>query len=162
MRSCCLIFDYDRDLARARAVAATKAARVQAPVSLDDWGHWQKLITDPPQLRASIDKALEHTSVTVVLIGERTAGLDYVTYAIERSIARENGLLGLFVHAIEDENGNVGQRGRIPYEAEARQKLPKGYAAHDWDPAKFREWVNDAATDWRAYARPEPLNKARA
>ena len=44
-----------------------------------------------------IDKQLEGTSVTVVLVGEKTCNSRWVKYEIKKSIERGNGLLGTHV-----------------------------------------------------------------
>lgn len=46
-------------------------------------------------------RKLEGTSVTVVLIGHKTASRRYVKYEIGQSLKRNNGLLGIFVHAMK-------------------------------------------------------------
>ena len=84
---------------------------------------------------------------------------DYVDYAIERSIDRQNGIVGFFIDDLADEDGKPGARGPVPYEAEAAEKLEAGgYQTHAWDRSRFSELVEEAATDWRRYARPKPLN----
>ncbi len=115
------------------------------------------------EIRRRVDEALAGTSVTVVFIGEKTAGLDYVDYAIERSIKRQNGILGLFVHEIEDEHGKTSAKGQVPYaEGSADEIESHGYATHDWDPGQFADWVEEAATEWKLFARPQPLNRPEA
>jgi hypothetical protein len=49
---------------------------------------------------------LERTTVTVVLIGEKTAKRPWVRYEIEQSIARQNGLLGIEIHHLKDKDGD--------------------------------------------------------
>ena len=160
MRHCFLIFDYDNDLARAKQVAECGVVDAIAPAGFDDGSHWNAAAKKGTEaLNSLIDKALEGTSATVVLIGEHTAHRDYVDYAIERSIDRQNGIVGIFIDDLTDENGKPGARGPVPYEAAAAEKLEAGgYQTHAWDRSKFSEWVEEAATEWRRYARPKPLN----
>ena len=33
------------------------------------------------------------------------------------------------------------------------------YDVHVWEHGKFEDWVEAAATEWKIYARPEPLTK---
>lgn len=42
-----------------------------------------------------IDKQMEGTSVTAVLIGEETLGRDFVQYEIEKSVERGNAIIGI-------------------------------------------------------------------
>ena len=53
-----------------------------------------------------IDKGLVGTSVTVVLVGAQTSQRKYVDYEIAQSIARGNGLLGIYISGIKDNKGN--------------------------------------------------------
>ena len=88
------------------------------------------------------------------------AALDNVEYAIEQSISRKNGIVGLFVHDIPDENGNTSTQGMVPYEAQAAEMLDAHYYdVHVWEHSKFEDWVEEAATEWKIYARPELLTK---
>lgn len=62
-----------------------------------------------------INKQLKGTSVTVVLVGDKTCSSRWVKYEIQKSIERGNGLLGVDVSKIKDLNGNTTERcGKIP------------------------------------------------
>ena len=51
-------------------------------------------------IKTWIDKQLEGTSVTCVLIGPQTNSSRWVKYEIDASAARGNGLLGIYIHQI--------------------------------------------------------------
>ena len=163
MRRCFFIFDYDNDLARAKQIDDLGLVQGSAPAGFDDATRWQESKNaGDDAVRKLIDDALSGTSATIVLIGENTANLDYVDYAIDRSIARNNGIVGFFVHDMPDESGRTSAQGGVPYEAAAAEKLDAHhYDTHDWDPGSFAERVEGAATEWTIYARPEPLIKFR-
>lgn len=55
-------------------------------------------------VKAWIDGELKDTSVTVVLIGKHTATRRWVKYEISESYKRGNGLLGIYIHGIKDQN----------------------------------------------------------
>ncbi|MEW6618810.1 MAG: TIR domain-containing protein [bacterium] len=75
-----------------------------------------------------IDKQLEGTSVTVVLIGSKTAEREYVQYEINKSWNRGNGLIGIYIHDLKDQNGNTDYKGADPF-----VKLGyKGIRTYDW------------------------------
>lgn len=57
-------------------------------------------------IRAWIDKQLDGTTVTVVLIGAKTDKSRWVRYEIEKSVKRGNGLLTLDISQIADLQGN--------------------------------------------------------
>ena len=170
MRRCFFVFDYDNDLWRANQITdlgIVHAAQITdvgivdgaAAAGFGDLLRWEEAKKKgSEEVRRLIEEALSGTSVTVVLIGEATAGLDYVNDAIEMSIRRNNGLLGIFVHELKDHEGGTSSRGKVPFEHEVAEKLDAGgYDTHDWDQEKFEEWVNLAATEWRNFARKMPV-----
>ena len=164
MRHCCFIFDYDNDLSRAHHVESRDLAVATAPAGFEDDADWKAATSKGEDaVNELIDNALLGTSVTVVLIGERTAERGYVDYAIEQSIKRQNGILGVFVHDVPDASGATAAKGRVPHEVEAAEKLEAhGYGTHDWDEGAFAAWIEEAATGWKAFARPVPLNRPGA
>jgi hypothetical protein len=63
-----------------------------------------------------IDRQLERTAVTAVLIGSQTALHPYVHYGIRRSYVRRNRLLGIWIDAIKDSGGGTSWRGCNPFD----------------------------------------------
>src|SRR5689334_5808476 len=63
-------------------------------------------------VKAWIDRELDGTGVTVVLIGEYTASRPFVRYEIEQSFKRGNGLLGVFIHRIKNSERRTSRKGR--------------------------------------------------
>ena len=86
-----------------------------------------------------IDSGLDGTSVTVVLIGAETANRTYVSYEIEKSVERGNGILGIRVNSIKDQDGKTESPGPIP---SALAKI--GAPVYDWQYGKLGEWVERA------------------
>jgi hypothetical protein len=80
------------------------------------------------EIKRLIRAKLNNTTVTVVLIGTETAYRSYVKYEVEQSIARKNGLLGVYIHNLKDKDGNTSARGPKP-------TVPTGidFPAYDWD-----------------------------
>jgi len=89
-----------------------------------------------------IDKQLNGTSVTVILVGAKTCTSQYVKYEIEASIKRGNGLLGIDISKIEDLQGNTSER---------CGKIPKGYSFYLWNTDdgynNMGDWIEKAAKD---------------
>ncbi len=163
-RRCFFIFEYENDWSRAKQVNDLALVGGTAPAGFDGAAAWKVASREGyAEVNRLIDEALPGASATIVLIGANTADLEYVDYAIEQSIKRQSGIVGVFVHDIPDENGQTSAKGRVPYEKEAAEKLEAhGYDTHDWDPDRFAEWVETAATEWKLFARPEPLTKPGA
>src|SRR5947208_12023575 len=100
-------FHYQRDLWRVNIVRNSTVVEGVAAAGFSDASLWEEAKRKgDAAIKSLIDKALDNTSVTVVLIGAQTASRKYVTYEIEQSIARGKGLLGVRIHNIKDKNGN--------------------------------------------------------
>jgi hypothetical protein len=89
-----------------------------------------------------IDNQLNGTSVTVVLVGEKTCASRWVKYEIEQSIARGNGLLGIDVSKIKDLRGNTTER---------CGQIPAGYKFYYWNNNdgynNMGTWIEEAARE---------------
>jgi hypothetical protein len=93
-------------------------------------------------VRAWIDKQLNGTSVTAVLVGAETCSSKWVKYEIEASKKRGNGLLGIDISQVENLAGRTTTRcGRIP----------AGYDFHLWFKGAGHKnvgaWIEKAARD---------------
>jgi hypothetical protein len=86
-----------------------------------------------------IDSGLEGTVVTVVLIGAETASRKYVSYEIEQSVARRNGIFGLRIDNIKDQFGMTDIQGSIPT-ALLRLKA----TVYRWEYGRLGQWVEAA------------------
>jgi MTH538 TIR-like domain (DUF1863) len=107
-----------------------------------DAAEWEEVkLKTPTEIRKWIDKQLNGTSVTVVLIGAETSTRTYVKYEIEQSIARGNGVIGVFIHNMKDVDSKTDTKGANP--------LPAGYAKYDWVNDDGRDnigdWIEKAA-----------------
>lgn len=99
-------------------------------------------------IKATINEGLKGTTVTVVLIGAQTYQRKYVKYEMERSEARGNGLLGVYVGNLIDQNGNTSTNGPNPFK---HVSLSKTYPTYYWfgdnGYTSFADWVEKAAVD---------------
>lgn len=150
-------FYYERDIWRAGVVRnswVTKPDREAA--GFWDKASWEEVKKKGEEaIRRWIDKQLEGTSVTAVLIGAETSGRKYVTYEIIKSHEKGNGLLGVYIHNIKDQDGDVDSRGKNPFddiyieEDGRRVYFPEMYPTYDWVYSKgydsFGNWVEEAA-----------------
>jgi hypothetical protein len=91
-------------------------------------------------IKAWIDKQLEGTTVTVVLVGARTDKSRWVAYEIEQSIARGNGLFTLDISQVRDLNSQTSTCCSL--------RVP-GYKHYQWHNDNGRQnlgdWVERAA-----------------
>jgi hypothetical protein len=79
-------------------------------------------------IKRMILRHLGNTTVTVVLIGTETADRPWVKYEIEESIKRKNGVLGIHIHQLKNQNGETstcGPKPAVPWDIE--------FPSYDWD-----------------------------
>lgn len=150
-------FHYERDAWRAGQVRnswVTKPDRETA--GFWDAAAWEEVKKKgEAAIRRWIDKHLEGTSVTVVLIGTETNNRKYVDYEIEQSRKRGNGLLGIYIHNLKDANGNRDTKGENPFnywytDVNGQKKYFSSiYSTYDWvnDDGynNLGKWVEKAA-----------------
>jgi len=138
-------FHYKRDIWRASQVRnswVTKPDREAA--GFWDAADWEKLKKrGDVAVKRWINKQLEGTSVTAVLIGAETYSRRWVRYEIARSFARGNGLLGIHIHKLENQDGKTDRKGYNPLDYlyfrvdEAKRKI----LIWEWD-SKTRKWCS--------------------
>lgn len=112
-----------------------------------------------------IDRQLDGTGVTIVLIGSQTAERKYVRYEIEESHRRGNGLFGIRIHKLENQHGKTGKRGHSPFvnittvieeqrmlglwTEKVRKSLSQIYPVYDWVEhggyQNISRWIDEAA-----------------
>jgi hypothetical protein len=109
-------FEYDNDVQRAMVVRKSAVTQGKETAGFIDAAEFEKLERQGDDaIKRWINQQLDRTTVTVVLVGLRTCGSRWVTYEIEQSKKRGNGLLGIDISKIEDFDGNTTERcGRIP------------------------------------------------
>ena len=140
-RSVFFSFHYQKDVWRVNQIRNLHIVTGCAAAGFQDGSLWEEAKKKgDAAVKKLIDDGLVGTSVTVVLIGAETANRKYVGYEIQQSIARGNGLLGIFIHNLKDQDGKTSIKGSVPA-ALVASKAP----VYDWDPAKFGEWVEAAA-----------------
>lgn len=136
-------FHYERDIWRATIIRNAGVVDASARAGWEDASLWEKAKKKgDPQIRRLIDRGLRCTSVTAVLIGAETASRRWVNYEIRKSIERGNGILGIRVDGIRDQNRRTSKRGAVP------ELLRVGsYGIYEWNRSSFGHWVERAALD---------------
>ena len=149
-------FDYDRDFWRASQVRncwMTKPERETAGfIDAASWeeGKWK----GKKVVQKWIDRELEGTYVTVVLIGYKTSSSELVNYEIKQSRLLGKGLFGIYIHNLKDQDGKTDLKGKNPFEnfcCEEKGKmkhLSQIYSTYDWVDNdgynNFADWVEKA------------------
>ena len=133
-------FHYQRDLWRVNVVRNSAMIDGSSVAGFHDGSLWEETAKKGDDaIRKLVDAGLEGTTVTVVLIGAETASRRYVSYEIEKSIARGNGLLGVRVNDIKDQHGRTDPSGAVP-----AALIEAGAPVYTWDYGRFGEWVEMA------------------
>jgi hypothetical protein len=134
-------FHYQKDIWRVNQVRNAHVVEGTAAAGFHDASLWEEARKKGDEaVKRLINKGLEGTSVTVVLIGSETSARKYVGYEIDKSVERGNGLLGIYIHNIKDPDGKTAVKGAVP----AKLK-DAGAPCYEWDKDRFGDWVEAAA-----------------
>lgn len=136
-------FKYKQDVSRAMVVRNSWITQGKEAAGFVDAAAFEELKRQGDNaIKNWIDRQLSGTSVTVVLVGEKTCSSRWVKYEIEKSIEIGNGLLGIDVSKIKDLDGNTSER---------CGEIPKGYDFYLWNNHdgyhKMGDWIEKAAKD---------------
>jgi len=135
-------FKYE-DVSRAMVVRHSWVAQGKEAAGFIDAADFEEVEGQGENaIRNWIDRQLDGTSVTVVLVGAKTCSSKWVKYEIEKSIEIGNGLLGIDISKIKDLQGNTSDR---------CGQIPKGYDFYLWNNEdgyhKMGDWIEKAAKD---------------
>jgi hypothetical protein len=103
-----------------------------------------------------IDRQIDGTSVTAVLIGNDTSNSHWVNYEIEQSIRHGNGLVGIYIHQINALGLGTTFRGSNPLDnhkvtigGSFSYSASSSYNTYDWvtDDGynNLGDWIEEAA-----------------
>jgi len=133
-------FHYQRDLWRVNVVRNSGVVEGVSAAGFHDASLWEETKKKgSAAVRRLIDGGLLGTSVTVVLIGAQTYSREYVTYEIQQSAARGNGILGIRIHDIKDQFGRTDSFGLAP-SVLSNLSVP----IYTYEYGKLGEWVETA------------------
>ena len=108
-------FHYQRDIWHVNQIRNLPNIIGSAAAGFQDASLWEKTKKKGDNaIKRLIDKGLENTTVTVVFIGNQTAGRKYVNYEIQKSLERGNGLVGIQIHHLENKDSETDKPGTIP------------------------------------------------
>ncbi len=140
-------FHYNRDAWRVSQIRNSNIVTQKYEKSpfLDKAG-WESIKRQGgTAVRAWIDRQLNGSGVTIVLIGRETSNRPFVKYEIERSVAAGKGLLGIRIHSMLDQNGSRDQPGDNPFTKLGLRDI----SVYDWISDAGRQnvssWIEAAA-----------------
>lgn len=115
-------FHYERDAWRAGQVRNCNLLQADEQYGFIDSVDWESLKRQGDEaVEHWIDGQMKNTSVSVVLIGTETAGRPWVLREIVKSWNRGNGIVGVRIHNIKNQESATDMAGANPFE---RFKLP--------------------------------------
>lgn len=136
-------FHYDNDIWRANQVRNCNVVAGTDVAGFFDHSEYEEAKKKGKDaIKRMILKNLEGTSVTVVLIGTETANRPWVKFEVEESIKRKNGLLGIYIQHLKDQNKDSaffqGSKPSVPWGIE--------FPAYEWDKDldRFRRAIEEA------------------
>jgi MTH538 TIR-like domain (DUF1863) len=158
-------FHYERDAWRAGQVRNSNVVSAEDRYGFIDAADWESIKKKGDDaIERWIDDQLKNTSVTAVLIGAETASREWVQYEIARSWNRGNGIVGIRIHNIKDQEQETDAAGRDPFDD---FELPDGTVlssvsrTYDWVTDDGRKnlgkWAEEAATIRARYAGDDEI-----
>jgi len=156
-------FHYDEDIWRVNQVRnswVTKDWEANTPI---DHASWEALKRKgDADVEKWIDKQLDGSGVTVVLVGAYTSTRKFVNYEVKRSAELKKGLLGVRIHGLENQKQETSWAGTNPLDNFSideplfagstymtKKKLSEIFKTYDYKLDKgyenFTKWVEEAA-----------------
>jgi MTH538 TIR-like domain (DUF1863) len=131
-------FHHQRDNWRANQVRNSWVTQGGA-AGFWDAAEWEQVQRrDVATIHRWIDKQMDGTSVTVVLIGNQTYTRPHVDYEIDQSYKLGKGILGIRIHNLKNKEGFIDQPGMNPLELKKisegtiRKSLSSIYRTYDY------------------------------
>ena len=151
-------FHYERDIWRANVVRNSWVTQDREAAGFWDASLWEEAKKKGKEaIKKMINEGLKGTSVTAVLIGKETSNREWVMYEIKSSYAIGNGLLGVYIHNIKDNEENTDSKGNNPFDTlyiekdDKRIYFSEMYNTYDWvidnGYNNFGDWLEYAAAN---------------
>lgn len=107
-------FHFDNDVMRVQQIRNIGTLEDNKPVSVNDW----------EQIKRGGDSAIEkwiienmkYKDCVVVLVGEETAGREWVKYEIKKAWDDGRGLVGIYIHNLKCPRNGYGRKGNNPFD----------------------------------------------
>lgn len=139
-------FHYERDIWRANVIRKSWVTQDREAAGFWDASLWEKAKKEGDEaVRKLINQGMKGASVTAVLIGTRTSSRKWVRYEIRKSYEEGKGLLGVFIHRIEDDDGNTDEKGEETFGVLGKDE--EGNNVYFHDVARKYDWVDDGGYD---------------
>lgn len=150
-------FHYERDVWRTSQVRNSWLTKPDSEsAGFIDAASWEEVKRKGEEaIKRWISEQLNGTSVTIVLIGAETASREWVIHEIKESYNEGNGLIGIRIHNIRDQNSRTDTMGENPFnkiyveQGGVKKYFSNIYPTYDWVSNdgynNLGKWVEEAA-----------------
>lgn len=107
-------FEYKKDNWRASQVRNMGKVSDDSTFSDNDWEEVKEKSDE--KIKEWIDSQLQKRSCIVVLIGSTTANRKWINYEIEKAYKLNKGIVGIYIHNLEDSSGKQTSKGANPFD----------------------------------------------
>ncbi|MXW25219.1 MAG: TIR domain-containing protein [Dehalococcoidia bacterium] len=143
-------FHYDGDSWRTSQVRNIGVIQRSRPVDSNAWEEVKR--RGKSAIREWIDARIARSSCVVVLVGSETADREWVRYEIEKAWVEGKGLIGIYIHNLQDQHGKQSRKGRNPFDIEVEGvRLSDHVKVHDprtKDSQRAYHRIADDIEDW--------------
>lgn len=157
-------FHYEHDVWRVGQVRHSWIGQKGETSAFVDAASWEAVKRrGETAVKSWIDRQLEGTGVTVVLIGTYTSTRAYVNYEIKQSYRQRKGIVGIYIHGIKNNKKRTARKGKNPlddvvvekqesvlfFKWKQQYRLSDIFKTYDWAEDNGREnmpaWIEEAA-----------------
>ena len=108
-------FHHKRDIWRVGQIRNSWVTSDNTTAGFWDDASWESVKRQGDQaIKSWINKEMKGTSVTVVLIGAETYTRKYVLYETQKSYEEGKGILGIYIHNMENQKRQTDYMGKNP------------------------------------------------
>ena len=107
-------FEFMKDAWRAGQIRNMGVVDDESTFSDNDWEEVKEKTDE--KIKAWIDEQLKMRSCIIVLVGATTFTRKWVKYEIQRAYELNKGILGIYMHNLEDSNGEPCEKGENPFD----------------------------------------------
>lgn len=106
-------FEYNKDNWRASQVRNMGKVDNSSTFNDNDWEEVKSKSDE--KIKDWIDSQLAKRSCLVLLIGSTTSGRKWINYEIEKAYELKKGIVGIYIHGLEDISGKQSTKGSNPF-----------------------------------------------
>lgn len=144
-------FHYKPDNWRASQVRNMGLIEGNRPASDNEWESIEA--AGDTSIQRWIDGQIYGKSVSIVLIGSGTAGRKWINYEIKKSWDDGKGLIGIYIHNLQDRNGYQSSRGGNPFDGftvngKSLATIVRAYDAPYTTSTSVYSYIQNNMTDW--------------